>query len=67
MSAVVIPWRPFESVAKQLHRHGTTHLRPRYFRRVHAELRAGHDGKHVAAEVNADRHQQRTAPDGGAA
>ena len=67
MSATVIPWRPFESVALQLQRHGNTHMRARYFRRVHAELRAGHDGKRVAGEVSLDRHQQRTAPEGGAA
>jgi hypothetical protein len=47
----VIPFRPFESVAKQLRRHGRNDLRQAFFGRVHDELAAGHDGKRVAGEV----------------
>jgi len=51
MSATVIPFRPFESVAKQLRRHGREDLRQGFFQRVRSELAAGHDGKRVAGEV----------------
>lgn len=63
----IIPFRPFQSVARQLHRFGGDHQRPAYFRQVHQQLAAGGDGKRVASDVSAAHHQAGHDPQGDAA
>lgn len=64
----VIPFRPFESVALRLARMGLPRdRRPVFFRRIHAALATGGDGKRVAADVSAAQYDAAHGPHGGAA
>lgn len=47
-SSNVVPFRPYESVAKQLRRLGRCDLQREYFRLVHQEIDAGRAGSAVA-------------------